>query len=94
LIDVQGAAQVREAGVDAIMIFLAPPTLDELERRLRGRGTESDEVVRRRLETARREMMRADEYDHVVVNDRVEAAAARIVDILRRTAEREDARTP
>jgi len=63
LIDVQGAAQVRRSGVEAITVFLAPPSVDELERRLRGRGTELDEVVTTRLTNARREMLRADEYD-------------------------------
>jgi len=90
LIDVQGASQVRAAGVEAITVFLTAPSVEELERRLRGRGTEAEDVVRLRLTNARREMLRADEYDHVVVNDRVEAAAARIVDIVRKAAERED----
>jgi guanylate kinase len=94
LIDVQGAAQVRAAGVEAITVFLSPPSAEELEKRLRGRGTESEDVVLMRLENSRREMLRADDYDHVVVNDRVEAAAARIVEIIRRAAAREDVKTP
>ena len=93
LIDVQGALQVRQAGVDAVTVFLAPPSTEELEKRLRGRGTEEEEVVRKRLETASREMLRADEYDHVVVNDRAEAAAARIAEIVHRAVEREDVHT-
>ena len=81
LIDVQGAAQVRAAGIPALFVFLAPPSLDELERRLRERGTEDEPRIQARMEVAKREMLKADDYDHVVVNDRREAAAARIKEI-------------
>ena len=83
-IEVQGAAQVKEAMSDTVTIFLAPPTLEELERRLRGRGTESDEKIRQRLDTARRELPLAKNYDYQVVNDDPDRAAAELSAILDR----------
>ncbi len=68
-IDVQGARQVREKMPDAVGIFVMPPSLEELERRLRGRGTESDNDIERRLRNAREESRAAEEYGYVVVND-------------------------
>ena len=82
-IDVQGATSVRAAGMPALFVFLLPPTLEELERRLRGRSTESDEAVRIRLATAREELARQHEFDLKVVNDDSRRAAAAIVDALR-----------
>jgi guanylate kinase len=81
-VDLQGARQVREAMPDAFLVFLAPPTFDELARRLTGRGTESDDRVRHRLDLARIEMAAEDEFDVVVVNDTVEAAAERVVALI------------
>ncbi len=81
LIDVQGAAQVRSSAEEALFVFVAPPSLEELERRLRGRETETETQIRGRMEVAKREMLKADGYDHVVINDRAEAAAARIKEI-------------
>lgn len=81
-IEVQGAAQVKKAMPEAITVFLAPPSLEELERRLRGRGTDSDETIRRRLETARKELLLAPEYDHMVINNEPEQAAEEIRAIL------------
>ena len=81
-IEVQGAAQVKAAMPEAVTVFLAPPSLEELERRLRGRGTETEEKIRSRLETARQEMLLAPTYDHTVVNDDAERAAREINDIL------------
>lgn len=78
-IDLQGARQVRAQVPDAQLVFLAPPSFDELARRLRGRGTEDPERVRRRLDLARIELAAEDEFDVVVVNDDVEAAADRLV---------------
>jgi guanylate kinase len=75
-IDVQGARQVRQRVPEAILIFLAPPSMEELERRLRGRGTEDEQRIRRRMETAAREMEQMSWFDHVVVNDDVERASA------------------
>ena len=78
-IDLQGARQVRAAWPEARFVFLAPPSWEELVRRLVGRGTESDEQRRRRLETARRELAAASEFDHVVVNGEVGQAVADLV---------------
>ncbi len=72
-IDVQGAAQVR-ANAEPVTVFIAPPSLEELERRLRGRGTESEDSLRRRLTNAAQEMQAADAYTYLIVNDRLEEA--------------------
>jgi len=77
-IDVQGAALVRASGVPVATVFLAPPSMEELERRLRHRGTEPEEVIRRRLDTARREMEERPKYDAVIVNDHIDAATERL----------------
>jgi guanylate kinase len=71
-IDVQGAATLRSRVPDALHVFLAPPSLAELERRLRGRGSESEDEVLRRLTTARAEIERAAEFGSVVINEDVE----------------------
>ncbi|MFC7402264.1 guanylate kinase [Citricoccus sp. GCM10030269] len=81
-IDLQGARQVRQAMPEATFVFLAPPNWDELVQRLVGRGTESAEEQRRRLETARMELAAEPEFDAVVVNDRVERAAEELVRIM------------
>jgi guanylate kinase len=77
-IEVQGAAQVRDKVPDGLFIFLAPPSLSELEERLVGRGTESDEVIASRLNAARQELEMMNLYDYVVENDEVENACDRI----------------
>lgn len=82
-IDLQGARQVSMAMPDARFVFLAPPTWDELVNRLIGRGTESPEEQERRLATARVELNAIDEFDEVIVNDTVERAAQRLVEIMR-----------
>jgi guanylate kinase len=84
-IDVDGALAVLETYPDAITIFLHPGSMQELERRLRSRGTESEQSLRRRLEVAQREMTFLDRYRHEVVNDNVAAAVKRICDILEHT---------
>nr|WP_229672607.1 guanylate kinase [Citricoccus zhacaiensis] len=81
-IDLQGARQVRQAMPEATFVFLAPPNWDELVHRLVGRGTESPEEQRRRLETARMELAAEPEFDAVVVNDTVERAAQELVRIM------------
>ena len=81
-IDLQGARQVRRAMPDALLVFLAPPSWAELERRLHGRRTEAEAVVARRLALAREELAAEGEFDVVVVNDTVGAAAARVVALL------------
>ncbi|MBQ1767797.1 MAG: guanylate kinase, partial [Oscillospiraceae bacterium] len=70
-IEVQGAAQVKEKMPEAVSFFIMPPSLEELERRLRGRGTETDEKIRSRLDQAEREMAESGRYDYIVVNDDV-----------------------
>ena len=92
-IEVQGGAQVRKKCPGSIGIFILPPSMEELERRLRNRATESDETVRRRLETARREIPEAKNYDYVVVNDAFELAANRIREILRAEKSRTERNT-
>lgn len=67
-IEVQGAMQVMERMPDCVSIFVLPPSFEELERRLRGRGTETEEKVLKRLETARGELQYADKYKHRIVN--------------------------
>ncbi len=77
-IEVQGAMKVRRAFPEALFIFLAPPSLKELEKRIVGRGTESKELIENRLRAAREELEMMDEYDYVVENDEVELACDRI----------------
>ncbi len=81
-IDLQGARQVRESWPTARFVFLAPPTWDELVRRLVGRGTESETQRRRRLESARGEMAAMSEFDHVIVNREVGQAVQELVGLL------------
>lgn len=82
-IDVDGAARVVEQYADAITLFLRPDSLEELERRLRLRGTESEEAVQRRLSVARRELQLADRYSYQVINVTVDEAVDQICQILR-----------
>src|SRR2546421_11805657 len=81
-IELQGARQVRTAMPSALLVFLAPPSWDELVRRLTGRGTEDHSVVRRRLDAARIELAAEDEFDVVVVNASVQEAAERLVALI------------
>lgn len=81
-IDVDGAEKVRAKFPDVPTIFLRPSSEEELERRLRARGTESETAIQRRLEVARREMARANQYKYQVVNDTVERAVEEIGKIL------------
>ncbi|MFU8888486.1 MAG: guanylate kinase [Trueperaceae bacterium] len=74
-IELAGARQVKAARPEAVMIFIAPPSLAELERRLRGRGTDSEAKIQRRLARARDEIAALREFDYLIVNDRLEAAA-------------------
>ena len=80
-IDLQGARQVRERMPDALMCFLAPPSWEELVRRLVGRGTEGPEERERRLATARVELEAEDEFDVTIVNTNVESACQELVDL-------------
>ncbi|WP_312917134.1 guanylate kinase [Kocuria sp.] len=81
-IDLQGARSVRQAMPDAQFVFLAPPSWEEMVHRLVGRGTETPEQQQRRLETARLELAAQSEFDHTVVNDTVERAAAELVALM------------
>ena len=85
-VDVDGTMAVLEHFPSAITIFIRPPSLEEVERRLRHRGTETEEVIRRRLEVARREMELASRYQHQVTNDEVDRAVREICDILHNSA--------
>jgi guanylate kinase len=73
-IDWQGAAQVRQFYPEAISIFILPPSMHELESRLRGRGQDSDEVIAKRLAAAKDEMSHVGEFDYVTINDKFEVA--------------------
>ncbi|WP_214762062.1 guanylate kinase [Exiguobacterium sp. s146] len=77
-IEVQGAFQVKERFPEAVFLFLAPPSLQELRNRLVGRGTESEDVIKQRLLVAREEIELMDAYDYVVTNDEVDKAIDRI----------------
>lgn len=81
-IDVQGAMRVKAAYPDAVLIFIAPPSMSELKSRLIHRGTESSEAIERRFETAYQEMGLVERYDYVVVNDILDQAIARTEDII------------
>lgn len=81
-VDLAGARAVRAAMPEAVLAFLAPPSWEVLVERLTGRGTETDEVVARRLETARTELSARDEFDHVIVNDEVDRACDELVSLL------------
>jgi guanylate kinase len=80
--DVQGAAQIRERMPEAVLIFLAPPSEEELARRLRERGTEAGPALEQRLAEARREMAQATWFDHIVMNDQLEEAVGRVLAII------------
>ena len=84
-IELQGARQVRERLPGATLVFIAPPSWEELVRRLTGRGTESAELVERRLATAREELAAESEFDRTIVNDSVESAGQALVDLLEST---------
>nr|WP_320011433.1 guanylate kinase [uncultured Desulfobulbus sp.] len=92
-IDVQGAAQVREAA-SPVTIFIAPPSLEILEQRLRGRGTETEETVCKRLKNARAELAQVDAYEYVIVNDALEEAVEALCSIIiaERSRQRRDRR--
>lgn len=81
-IELEGARQVRAAMPEALMVFLVPPSFEALEARLRGRDTEDEEAIVRRLRRARQELAAAEEFDAVVVNDDVPRAARELLDLL------------
>ena len=77
-IELQGALQVKKRLPQAVLVFIAPPSFEELENRLRGRGTEQEEVILKRLAIAREECAHMDEFRYIVVNDEVASAADRL----------------
>lgn len=81
-IEVQGAEQVMDHRSDLVSIFITIPSMEELERRLRERGTENEETIRSRMAVAKRELTRAFRYDYVVLNDEVASAVKRINTII------------
>ncbi|WP_457568455.1 guanylate kinase [Desulfurobacterium sp.] len=85
-IDTQGALQVKKNYPDAVLIFILPPSLAELERRLKSRGTEDEETVEKRLLIARRELKFATRYDYIIINDKINEAYKKLESIV--TAER------
>ena len=87
-IDVQGAFQVRDKMPSAHLVYIEPPSLEVLEERLRGRGTETDEVVEKRMKAAAVELSRKMEYDMRLVNDNLDEAAAALVGYVNEQAEK------
>lgn len=81
-IEVQGARQVAEKCPDAVKIFVIPPSLEELERRLTGRGTDTSDAIQGRLKRAREEYCEADFYDYIIINDDVDTAARELSAII------------
>lgn len=80
-IEIEGARQVRKARPDALLVFLQPPSFDELVERIRGRGTDSPERIAARLALAKAEMAAASEFDHILVNHRVDEVVAALVSL-------------
>lgn len=81
-IDVQGAAQLRQQGLDAVFLFILPPSMKELRNRLVGRNTDSAEVVERRIRNAEHEISQAPEFDYLVVNDDLDQAVELVRSIM------------
>jgi len=87
-IDVQGAMQVKRRMPESVSVFILPPSFEELESRLRGRGTETPEKIETRLAAARREIEMAPAYDYRIVNDDIDAAYARLREIFVRETDK------
>lgn len=87
-IDVKGAKQVREKYPDSVSVFIHPPSMEELKKRLKDRKTESEEEIEKRMEIASWEQNQAENYDHRVVNDKLENAVDKILSIIRTERER------
>ena len=83
-IDWQGARQVRSLHPDCIGIFILPPSVEELERRMRTRAQDSDAVIRRRLESAREELAHAEEFEYAIINKEFETAKTELAEIIRK----------
>ena len=87
-IDWQGARQIRKSKPDCVTVFILPPSRVELERRLRGRGSDSAEVIERRLHNSREEIAHAHEFDYIIVNDRFDDALGDLQSIVRAVRQR------
>lgn len=81
-IDPQGALQIKENFPDGVFVFIVPPSLDELTSRIYKRGTDSEEVIRRRLNAATSELAYASKYDYIIINDEVDKATAKVSNII------------
>jgi guanylate kinase len=81
-IELEGARQVRKSLPEALQIFLAPPSFEELERRIKGRATESADAIQRRLDRARTELDAQSEFDAVVVNDDLDTALSELENLM------------
>ncbi|MEC9452105.1 MAG: guanylate kinase, partial [Cyanobacteriota bacterium] len=81
-IELEGARQVRRSFPEAFQIFLAPPSFEELERRIRGRATDPEEAIKRRLARAREELMAQQEFDAVVINDNLQVAVIELESLM------------
>ena len=82
-VDVNGAEQIRRKLPEAVTVFIMPPSFEELKRRLVGRGTESEELIEKRLRSALDEIRRAEEYDYIIVNDDAAAASQSLMSVIK-----------
>ena len=82
VVDIQGAINIENIFPEAVLIFIMPPSFEELEKRLRGRGTDSEKAILKRLDIAKREMDFSSHYDYVVVNNTVDECVNDIIDII------------
>ena len=82
VVDIQGGVNIEKIFPEAVLIFIMPPSFEELEKRLRGRGTDSEEAILKRLEIAKKEMDFSSHYDYVVINNTVDEAVNDIADII------------
>ena len=81
-IEIQGALQIKEQYKDAVLLFVMPPSADELKKRLVGRGTESEEVIEKRLKRAKEEAVGIEKYDYIVVNDNLDECVEKVHEII------------
>ncbi len=81
-IDIQGARQIIDTYQEAVFVFLAPPSLEELKSRIYGRGTESEEVIKTRLNNANKELEEAERYDYLIVNDKLDQAIEKLKSVI------------
>jgi len=82
-IDWQGARQIRQAFPDAVSVYIMPPSIQELENRLRKRGQDPEQVIKKRLAAAEADMSHAGEYDKIIINDDFDTALAELVDFIK-----------